>query len=145
MIYNYDIDSRNSKNPTCTHTHTPPTKPLYPPVSSSSVSSTRVWVWGLSELIKKNKINPPIYTPFVLLFTYYLLLYNHICICTQTHTHIYIYITYRFICIIRILMMQSFRKPLRCICSCRFVRLLMYCIYVLRSLGFPCKWVSPAC
>ena len=54
LINKYDIDSRNSKNPTCTHTHcgTPPTKPLYPPVSSSSVSSTRVWAWGLSELIK---------------------------------------------------------------------------------------------
>ena len=35
------------------HTHTPPTKPLYPPVSSSSVSSTRVWAWGLSALIKQ--------------------------------------------------------------------------------------------
>ena len=54
LINKYDIDSRNSKNPTCTHTHTPPTKPLYPPVSSSSVSSTRVWAWGLSELIKQN-------------------------------------------------------------------------------------------
>ena len=54
LINKYDIDSRNSKNPTCTHTHTPPTKPLYPPVSSSSVSSTRVWAWGLSELIKNN-------------------------------------------------------------------------------------------
>ena len=66
LINIFDIDLRNSKNPTYTHMHTPPTKPLYPPVSSSSASSTRVWVWSLSELINQNNnINPPIYPPFV--------------------------------------------------------------------------------
>jgi hypothetical protein len=36
-------------------------------------------------------------------------------------------------------MMQSFRKPLRCICSCKFVRLLMYCVYIFM---FSEVWVS---
>ena len=39
--YIFDIDLRNSKNPTYTHIHTPPTKPLYPPVSSSSANAKR--------------------------------------------------------------------------------------------------------
>ena len=127
MINKYDIDSRNSKNPTCTHTHTTHQTSL-PPCQQFLGEFNESLGLGPFRINQKNKINPPIYTPVVLLFTYYLLLYNHIFICTQTHT--YIYITYRFICIIRILMMQSFRKPLRCICSCKFVRLLMYCVYI---------------